>query len=72
MRGVSRRSVLVPVVQVRVVRMPMREVLVGVRVGVRFAGRVLRAVGVMMVFIMRVQVLVECCLVPMQVRVAFG
>ncbi len=37
-----------------------------------FAGWVLRAVGVLVVLVVRVQVLVECCLLRMKVGVTLG
>lgn len=47
-----------PVVQVRIVRMLVPHRRVVVPMGVRLAGRIARAVGVLMVFVMRVPVIV--------------
>ena len=68
----ERGSVAVTVMDVRVVRMCVNEFLVPVPVGVRFTLRVIRAVRVMVVFIVRVQMLVLHRFVMVIVFVTFG
>jgi hypothetical protein len=57
---------------VRVVRMSVDKFFVPVLVGVRFTGRVIRAVDVLVVFVVRVQVLVFHRLVPVFVTMMFS
>ena len=61
-----------PVVQVRIVRMLMRETAVAVFVRVRLRSVPRKIVLVLMVCVVDVRVRVSECLVPVLVRMAFG
>ncbi len=59
-------------VEVGVVGVAVNERLVRVRVRVGFPGRVLGRVSVLVVLVMGMEVLVEGCLMPVEVGVALG
>ena len=62
----------VTVVQVRVVRVPVGELLMRMGMRMGFARRVLRAMSVLVVLVMSMQVLVEGGFMPVKMRVPFS
>ena len=62
----------VPVVDVRIMRMRVDQLLVTMPVGMWFAGRIVRAVSVLVMLIMGVKMFVFHWFVPVQVFVALG
>ena len=62
----------VTVVQVRVVRVPVGELLMRMGMRMGFAPRVLRAMSVLVVLVMSMQVLVEGGFMSVKMRVPFS
>ena len=63
---------LMAMMQVRIVRVRMNELLMPMDVRMRFTRRIGWRVDMLMMLIMRVQMFVSCGLVAMQVNMAFG
>ena len=63
---------LVAMMKIRVVRMCVGQLIMAMGVSMRFPGRIIRGVGMLMMFIVPVRMLMSHRLVMMLVRMAFG
>ena len=59
-------------VQIRIMRMPMNQLLVPMDMRMRFAGRIGGRMSMLMMLVMPVQMVVGQRFVPMQMGVVFG